>query len=120
MVKVCSSSVFLLASSTAWALASAVSNFSFCLFHAAQLGPVLCPEFAPFDDELLYLSLSLLLSFLDLLRGMVREEREERVLLARECRAPLGAVGIGQGLGRKRLRHDVGEESAHVARHAAA
>ena len=44
VVKVCSSSVFFLASSTALALASAVSNFSFCLFHAAQLGPELGPE----------------------------------------------------------------------------
>ena len=124
VVKVCSSSVFFLASSTALALASAVSNFSFCLFHAAQLGPELGPEFppefAPFDDELLYLSLSLLFSFLDLLRPMVRERRGDRGLLARECRAPLGAVGIEQGLGRKRLRHDVGVESAHVARHATA
>ena len=124
VVKVCSSSVFFLASSTALALASAVSNFSFCLFHAAQLGPVLCPEFcpefAPFDDELLYLSLSLLFSFLDLLPPIVCERRGDRGLLARECRAPLGAVGIEQGLGRKRLRHDVGVESANVARHAAA
>ena len=128
VVKVCSSSVFFLASSTALALASAVSNFSFCLFHAAQLGPELGPEFppefAPFDDELLYLSLSLLFSFLDLLRPIVWERRGDRRgvrgLLARECRAPLGAVGIEQGLGRKRLRHDVGVESAHVARHATA
>ncbi len=77
---------------------------------------MLGPEFAPFDDEL-YLSLSLLLSFLDLLRGMARGVLG---LLARECLAPLGAVGIGQGLGRKRLRHDVGVESAHVALHATA
>ena len=113
VVKVCSSSVFLLASSMAWALASAVSNFSFCLFQAAQLGPVLGPEFAPFADEL-YLSLSSLFFCLDLLRGMLRGVLG---LLARECLAPLGVVGIGQGLGHKRLRHDVGEESAHVAGH---
>ena len=128
VVKVCSSSVFFLAPSTALALASAASNFSFCLFHAAQLGPELRPEFdpkfAPVHDELLYLSLSLLFSFLDLLRPLVWERRGDRRgvrgLLACECRAPLGAVGIEQGLGRKRLRHDVGVESANVARHAAA
>ena len=116
VVKVCSSSVFLLASSMAWALASAVSNFSFCLFQAAQLGPVLGPDFAAFADEL-YLSLSSLFFCLDLLRGMVRGVLG---LLARECLAPLGVVGIGQGLGHKRLRHDVGVESAHVAGHAGA
>ena len=129
VVKVCSSSVFFLASSMALALASAVSSFSFCLFHAAQLGPELAPELPPefpppWDDELFCLSWLLLFSFLDLLRPMVSERRGDRrgvrSLLARECRAPLGAVGIEQGLGRKRLRHDVGVESANVARHAAA
>ncbi len=57
VVKVWSSSVFFLASSTALALVSAFSNFSFCLFHAAQLGPELAPELPPefppppLDDE---------------------------------------------------------------------
>jgi hypothetical protein len=41
-------------------------------------------------------------------------------VLARVFRTPLGAVGIEQGLEAKRLRHDVGVESAHIARHAGA
>ena len=100
VVRVCSSSVFFLASSMALALASAASSLSFCLFHAAQLGPVLAPEFPPwfpFGEELLCRSVSLLLSFLDLLRlivlGRRGDTRGERGLLARERRAPLGAVG---------------------------
>ena len=130
VVKVCSSSVFFLASSTALALASAVSNFSFCLFHAAQLGPELAPEFPPefppppCDEELFCLSWLLLFSFLDLLRPMVRERRGVcrgvRDVLARVFRAPLGGVGIAQGIEAKWLRHDVGVESADAARHAAA
>ncbi len=126
VVKVCSSSVFFLASSMALALASAVSNLSFCLFHAAQLGPELPapelpPEFPPpLDEELFCLSWLLLLSFLDLLRPMVRERRRVRDVLARVFRKPLGAVGIVQGIEAKWLRHDVGVESAHAARHAAA
>ena len=55
---------------------------------------------------------------------MVRERRGVwrgvRDVLAREFRTPLGAVGIVQGLEAKRLRHDVGVESANVARHATA
>ena len=55
---------------------------------------------------------------------MVSERRGDRRgvrgLLARTCRAPLGAVGIEQGLGRKRLRHDVGVESDNIARHTTA
>ena len=106
--KVWSSSFFFLSSSIGCTLPSADSVLSFSLLYAAQLGPELGPEFAL---ALYFESLSSLLLCRDLLRGMARGVL---VLLGRVFLAPLGAVGIEQGFGRKWLRHDVAVEPAHA------